>query len=525
MVSAETLALAQAQALAFGAASRRKSGVLSQYQERPIAYAFDVLRARLTEDQETTLESVRINRRTVVKSSHSVGKTFVASIALSWWFDCWREHIGYVTAPTWDQAKGLTFKQLKTLRRANRLPGSILDTGIIRDANKQREGSHYVRALNAEKSEAFQGEHSAPILIIIEEGVGVPHYIWQASEGLMTLPENRLFAIGNPTEEENDFGQAAESNLWNTLSFSALNHPNVEAELRCDDPPYPAAVRLRWLYEMLEKECEQVEEMTEDHFEYWNLPTIKRALEGEPLPTSAEKWIYRPTAYFQGRVMGEFPTQADQQVIPKSWLKFQPKVATLEGMPELGCDVARFGDDRTTNIARIGAAALFARELRKFDNEAVKMAIKDDVARLGAQFNIDPKLIPIKIDVTGGLGTGPHDALKGERYKVIGVNSSNKAQNEEQYPNRRSELWFDTRDRAKGKRLDLSRLPQDLRRRLEKELSAPKYSIRGGRKVVEDKPEIKKRLGYSPDLADGLNLAFASDASGGVWIFTPGRPF
>jgi hypothetical protein len=30
----------------------------------------------------------------------------------------------------------------------------------------------------------------------------------------------------------------------------------------------------------------------------------------------------------------------------------------------------------------------------------------------------------------------------------------------------------------------------------------------GGRKVVERKEEIKKRLGYSPDLADGVNLAF-----------------
>jgi hypothetical protein len=159
-------------------------------------------------------------------------------------------------------------------------------------------------------------------------------------------------------------------------------------------------------------------------------------------------------------------------------------------------------------------SVLFARELRKFDNEAVKAAIKDDAAKLGSQFNVNPKLIPIKIDITGGLGTGPHDALKSEGYKkIIGVNSSNKACNEEQYPNRRSELWFDTRDRAKEKRIDLSRLPQDIRRRLEKELSAPKYSIKSGRKVVEDKADIKKRLGYSPDLADGMNLAFASDGA------------
>lgn len=492
------------------ARARQITNPFTKYQSNPQAYALDVLGVRLTPDQELMLDSIRLNRRTLVKASHAVGKTFTAAVAASWWFDCWNRHVAYITAPTWPQALGLTFKQLKTLRRAKQLPGIILDTGIIKDADKIKEGEHYLRALNAEKSEGFQGEHSAPILIVIEEGVGVPKYIWDASGGLMTHPDNRMFVIGNPTDEATEFGLAAESVSYHSMSISALNHPNIVAELNRQLPPFPDAVRLLWLYEMLEKECEHSETMIEDVFEFVSLPEIKKALEGRPADLS-QKWIYMPTAYFQGRVLGEFPTQADQQVIPKAWLKFQPVQSLNEkDLPELGCDVARFGDDRTTIIGRIGPCAVSARELRKMDNLEVSSALRGEAKEICRGRNIEPKKIKIKIDVTGGLGTGPHDILKGEGYNVVAVNSSSKANNEEQYKNKRSELWFDTRDRAREKRLDLSRLKKEIRERLERELSAPKYKS-PGQKEVEKKADMKKRLSYSPDLADGFNLAYAPE--------------
>ena len=451
------------------------------------------------------LQSILDNRYTLVKASHAVGKTFTAAVAESWWFDCWSQHIGYITAPTWEQSFGLTFKQLKSLRRSKSLPGVILER-IIRDVDKLREGDHYVRALNAEKGEGFQGEHSAPILIVIEEGVGVPKYIWDAIGGLMTNPLCRVFAIGNPTDEATEFGLAAESTLYHTMSISALNHPNIQAELRGEDPPFPDAVRLLWLYEMFEKECEVTEALTEDAFEFVSLPQMKNALEGRSADLN-EKWIYMPTAYFQGRVLGEFPTQADQQVIPKGWLRFQPKhEPQTEDKFEIGCDIARFGDDRTTVITRRGPCALDARELRKMDNLEVETALRDAVRSVVGE---EKQNVHIKIDVTGGLGSGPYDHLRAEGYRISPVNSSSRAHNEEQYKNKRSELWFDMRDRAKEKRLDLSRLRKDVRERLERELSAPKYKA-PGQKVVEDKAKMKERLGYSPDLADGLNLAFYS---------------
>jgi hypothetical protein len=501
----------------------------SKYQTNPQAYARDVLGVRLTPDQDEMLQSILDNRRTLVKASHAIGKTFVAAVAASWWYDCWNKRISYITAPTWPQALGLTFKQLKTLRRAKGLPGIILDTGIIKDADKGREGEHYIRALNAERGEGFQGEHSAPILVVIEEGVGVPKYIWDAAGGLMTHEDCRLFVIGNPTDEATEFGLASESISYHTMSISALDHPNIEAELGCESPPFPNAVGLLWLYEMLEKECERVDKLTEDAFEYHSLPSIKGALEGGKV--TGEKWIYMPTAYFQGRVLGEFPTQADQQVIPKAWLKFQPRLEPSDNdRPELGSDVARFGDDRTTIFVRRGPCLMMGREIRKMDGMEVAHACMDDAltavrewkgeAWVSSTSTADQialaKTIPIKIDTTGGPGMGPYFVLKTAGYNAIAVNSSEPANDREQYKNKRSELWFDVRKRAQEKRLDYSRIRQDIRQRLEREWSTPKYKS-PGYKVVEEKEKMKARLGYSPDLADGANLAFYQEPSQGAW--------
>src|SRR5262249_26226374 len=154
------------------------------------------------------------------------------------------------------------------LRRQRNLPGEILDTGLVRDPDRLRAGAHFIRALNAEKGEGFQGEHSAPILVILEEAVGVPAYIWEAADGLLTHPDCRLLAIANPTDEGTNFGQACSDPLHSVLTASALAHPNILAELRGEDPPYPKAVRLLWVREMLQKNCERVLSLEGDAFEF-----------------------------------------------------------------------------------------------------------------------------------------------------------------------------------------------------------------------------------------------------------------
>lgn len=467
---------------------------LTVYQGNPQQYASDILGVELTPDQIEIMESVRDNRRTAVKASHAIGKTFTAAILACWWYDCWPSHIVYVTAPTWDQCKGLTFKQIKQFRRLKKLPGTILETGLVRDENKDREPSHFIKALNAETGEGFQGEHSAPILVIFEEATGVPGYIWEAADGLMTHPDCRLLCIGNPTDEATQFGDACLQSVYNVMSISALDHPNVEAELKGDPPPFPAAVRLLWIQEMLEKEAEKTDHLDGEAIEF---------------PVGSGNY-YLPNAVFQGRVLGEFPTQADQQVIPRAWLTNLPVLEPF-GMPEIGCDVARFGTDRTTIGTRRGPCVMALREIRKLDTIEVANGCKDSAIEAAQQMGetCDPKKIPIRVDVTGGLGAGPYDTLKSWGYAAIPVNSSSTPVDTEQFKNVRSELWFVARERAKSKNLDISRLPAEIKKRLVKEWSTPKWKPNGaGQKIVDEKNKIKDKLGESPDLADGVNLSF-----------------
>jgi phage terminase large subunit len=484
------------------------------WKKEPDRYAFERLKTRLTSAQTDILYSVKNHRRTAVKAHHALGKTFDAAIAQLWWIDCWSSHIGYITAPTWSQALALTFKQAKRLAMLNNLGFDILDSGLIRDKDPFKATERFIKALNAQNGEGFQGEHTAPILIVLDEATGIPSYIFDAAGGLMTNADCRILEIANPTDEATDFGEHCESANYNVLSFSALEHENIEAELLCQESPFPGAVSLQWLFEMLRDEAERVDSRSEDCFEFYTLEVIENALNGHPVNSRSEKCFYKPTAYFQGRVLGEFPTEASSKVIPKAWLKFLSEKPIKPGKVQIGCDVARFGDDRTTMFARIGQVVIKAKVLRKFDNLAVTQAIRDLVEEVikylvGFGFTVTKKDITIAIDTTGGLGTAPYDTLKSEGYSVVAVNSSSTPKDAEKYINVRSELWFDVRDRAKDNEIDYSRLEPDLKRALTKELGTPEYKVNAkGKKVVEDKAEIKKRLGASPDLADGFNLSF-----------------
>ncbi len=445
--------------------------------------------------------------------------TWMAAMACNWWMDCWDRHIAYITAPTWNRALNLCFKEVRRQRHAARLPGEILETGIVRPKRGVASLDHFIQALNAEKGEGFQGEHSAPILIVIEEAVGVPAYIWAAANGLMTHPECRVLAIANPTDEANAFGTACANPTTHTLTMSALDHPNIDAELRCEPAPFPDAVRLLWLYEMLRDECLPCPLGEPESFDWWSLPAIDQALAGTPITPHSPRTGYRPNALFQGRAQGDFPSQPAQQVIPPAWLANLPTLDG-EGLPQIGCDPARFGEDTTAIAVAWGPKLLSLTELRRMDTVAVADALRDSIVDTSAATGCPITEIPVLIDTTGGLGAGPADTLFAEGYDVRCVCFSDQAIDPTTYPNRRSELWFTLRERAREKNLDLSALAPDMLTRLKRELSTPRYKIdSAGRKVVDSKDVMKAKLGASPDRAEAVNLAFAYEPKRGA------RPF
>ena len=108
----------------------------------------------------------------------------------------------------------------------------------------------------------------------------------------------------------------------------------------------------------------------------------------------------------------------------------------------------------------------------------------------------------IFIDDTGGFGAGVIDSCLQSGLTPIPVNFSGKA-SDPRYMNRRAEMHFKMAEAVKN---GLA-LPKVLE--LTGELTAPTYVFNNGKFRIEEKDQIKSRLGRSPDLSDALALTYA----------------
>ena len=160
----------------------------------------------------------------------------------------------------------------------------------------------------------------------------------------------------------------------------------------------------------------------------------------------------------------------------------------------LGIDVARFGMDSTVIFPRQGLAAFKYTEMKKASGPDVAARVMQAKYKWGSENEY--------FDDTGGFGASAIDSMVMAGHTPIGINFSSKAINEK-YFNKRAEMWLEMCEWIKRG----GAIPKCSR--LKKELLAPTYSFRNGRFILESKEQIKKRLGFSPDIADALALTFA----------------
>jgi len=106
------------------------------------------------------------------------------------------------------------------------------------------------------------------------------------------------------------------------------------------------------------------------------------------------------------------------------------------------------------------------------------------------------------IDDTGHWGHGVIDNLVTAGIPAIGVNYAGKAINP-RYKNRRAEMWIRGAEAIRAGAA-LPNIPE-----MVGELTEPTYTFVNGVFVLEDKDQIKERLGRSPDLADAYFLTYA----------------
>ena len=191
---------------------------------------------------------------------------------------------------------------------------------------------------------------------------------------------------------------------------------------------------------------------------------------------------------------GKPRSQGEKSVLARAAIRAAMDRTVQPSAPhEFGVDVARFGDDKITVYERRGMKAKCLAIWSKIDTQETGRRVWDLANR-----NV---LLPIKVDDTG-VGGGVTDKLRDLGANAIPVNFGGKPNDEERYTTAADEMWF-----SFGEILDQVEIDDDPL--LMEELSTRRYGYTSkNQRKIESKDEFKKRMGRSPDRADGLLLSF-----------------
>lgn len=207
----------------------------------------------------------------------------------------------------------------------------------------------------------------------------------------------------------------------------------------------------------------------------------------------------RDNPWVKSYILGEFPPASINSLlgiedVQSAMVRHLRSDSYDWAQKRLGIDVARFGDDRTVIFPRQGLVAFRPQVLRGMRTDQIAAKAASGIIRWGAEVTL--------VDDTGHWGHGVIDNLRGGGFDCVAVNYAGKAI-DPRYKNRRAEMWLLMAEWVKGGG-SLPNLPE-----MVAELTTPTYTFVGGQFLLEEKDQIKKRLGRSPDLADGLATTFA----------------
>lgn len=460
------------------------------YQDDPVAWARDRLRVDLWSKQREILAALQQHRRVAVHSSFDVGKSFIASVAATWWIDSHPAGEAFVvtSAPTAPQVRAILWREMNRHHRSAGLDGRMNQTEWWLNDELVAMG----RKPSDYNSASFQGIHQRYPLVVLDEAAGLSAAIWTGAEGLITNEYARILAIGNPDDPGSRFAQICRPGSgWHVIHISAFDTPAFTGEDVPDDL-LPLLVSKAW-----------VDEKRED----WG--------EDSPLYVS--------------RVLGLFPEETENGVIPLGFIRrcqLEPTHERSALFPiELGVDVGAGGD---STVIRERRGVRVGREWRSKS--------KDPMEVVGLIVNAirESRAVRVKVDVIG-IGWGVAGRLvelhnQGTiSAEVIGVNVSRASTQPKRFPNVRSQIWWEIgRELSRQQAWDLT-LDKDSGEGLTDdviaELIAPRYSLdSSGRIVVERKDETKARLGHSPDGADALLLAFYTPPGFGYYSMDEEAP-
>lgn len=441
------------------------------YRDRPVEFVNTFFRfpkdEKVAPYQSEALEKLAERRRASLRGPHGLGKTALAAWTILW-FACTRPEDTKIptTASAWRQLEKFLWPEVHKWYRYGKWEewealGGIrpemfmlkLKVGIACEAF----------ALASDNEALIEGAHGTNLLYVFDESKAVPDKTWDAAEGAFATGDAYWLAISTPGDMSGRFYDIHRrapglEDWW-------VRHVTLEEAIKA------GRISREW---------------AEARKRQW----------GEESPV------------YQARVLGEFPTQAEDALISLKWLE-AARLRELdpgEDKAIVGLDVAYTGADDSAQFIRQGPVVLSGEWWHGHE----LMATTGKAKSTGLHINVD----------SIGIGAGVYSRLRELRHPASPVNvASKKVRDKEHFLNKRAEFYWGLRERFRSGDIDLSRLSQQVYNRLSGELTAIKFEYMStGQIRIEPKPDMKKRLGHSPDLADALMLSFAPTRRSGIHI-------
>lgn len=257
----------------------------AKYRGEPYKYTRDVLKVKWLPRQLEIADALLKNKKVMVRSCHRYSNTHTAGGLVNWFFDTRIPSVTLTVSPITD----ILWKEIRMQRR-NR-------PGLSPKAPRmETQPNHYVQGHSTKDIEGFGGHAENNMLIVFDDAGKIPKEFWDASKSMLTGENHRWVVFVNPSDPECE-ARAEEMNAdsgWKVIESSALDHPNIVAELEGKPPVIEGGVRLAWLRQAIKD---------------WAMEA-----DGELKPGSDFEWppksgkFYRPGPECESKVLGRWPT-------------------------------------------------------------------------------------------------------------------------------------------------------------------------------------------------------------------------
>lgn len=467
-------------------------------QSKPVAYVRGYIGSDPWSIQEEIIESVWNYRTTAVKSCHGIGKSWTGAHIVATFLQAFPGAKVITTAPTARQVREILWREINNVNAKSKTPLA----GECKVQSWEIAPDWFALGLSTDEPDKFQGYHADFYLVVVDEAAGVGEPIFEAIEGTLTSLHSKLLMIGNPTNLSGKFYNAFRDPSVNKITISCFDTPNFTANGITN--------------------VEELRAAGEEDFV--NVKIVKPHL-------ITPQWAYEKlvawgedSPMFQARVLGEFPRQGDDTLIPLAWIEAAANedhyAKVEEGAPVHSLDPARYGSDKSAFGFRKGHSVKPFETTSKQDTMATAGKAVDRVMERPGDLMIEAI----------GIGGPIYDRIAEEEIRkrfnekgvdVYQVTVSGSPTDKEMFVNLRDELFWILRDLFQPKKQKDGTVRPTIAIPKDEELMAQlaalrfKYTSRGQIKV-EKKEEMKKRIGQSPDKADALAVSYARKNRGSV---------